>query len=41
MTLNYRVIVESYPFPNGVVGDLIMVVKSSLFDGKNYTKYDM
>ena len=31
MTLNYRVIVERYPFPNGVVGNSIYVVKSSLY----------
>jgi hypothetical protein len=31
MTLNYRVIVERYPFPNGVVGGSIPVVKSSLY----------
>jgi hypothetical protein len=31
MTLNYRVIVERYPFPNGVVDNLIPVLKSSLY----------
>ena len=31
LTLNYRVIVEKYPFPNGVVGGSIPVVKSSLY----------
>jgi hypothetical protein len=31
MTLNYQVIVERYPFPNGVVGGLIPAVKSSLY----------
>ena len=31
MTLNYQVIVERYPFPNGVVGGSILVVKSSLY----------
>jgi hypothetical protein len=31
MTLNYRVIVERYSFPNGVVGGLIPVMKSSLY----------
>ena len=28
MTLNYRVIVERYLYPNEVVGDLIPVMKS-------------
>ena len=31
MTLNYQVIVERYPFSNGVVGSSILVVKSSLY----------
>jgi hypothetical protein len=31
MTLNYWVIMERYPFLNGVVGGLIPVVKSSLY----------
>jgi hypothetical protein len=31
MTLNYRVIVERYHFPNGVVDGLIPIVKSSLY----------
>ena len=32
MTLNYQVIVERYPFLDGVVvGGLILVVKSSLY----------
>jgi hypothetical protein len=31
MTLNYRVIVEKYPFPNGVVGGSIPAVNSSLY----------
>jgi hypothetical protein len=31
MILNYRVIVERYPFMNGVVGGLISVVKFSLY----------
>ena len=37
MILNYRVIVERYPFSNGVVGGLIPVVKCSLYltDEKN------
>ena len=30
-TLNNLVIVERYPFPNGVVGGLIPVMKSSLY----------
>jgi hypothetical protein len=30
MTLHYRVIVERYPFPNGVVGGSIRAMKSSL-----------
>jgi hypothetical protein len=29
MTLNYWVIVERYPFPNGVVGNLIPAANSS------------
>ena len=32
MTLNYRVIVERYPFLNGVVGGSIDAVKFSLLD---------
>jgi hypothetical protein len=31
MTLNYQVLVERYPFPNGVVSGSIPVVKSSLY----------
>ena len=31
MTLDYRVIVKRYPFPNGVVGGSIPTVKSSLY----------
>ena len=31
MTLNYRVIVNRYPFPNGVVVGSIPTVKSSLY----------
>ena len=31
MTLNYNVIVERYPFPNGGVGDSIPAVKFSLY----------
>ena len=31
MSLNYRVIVERYPFLNGMVGNSIHVVKSSLY----------
>jgi hypothetical protein len=31
MTLNYRVIMERYPFPNGVVGGSVPVMKSSLY----------
>ena len=31
MTLNYRLIIERLSFPNGVVGGLITVVKSSLY----------
>jgi len=31
MTLDYWVIVERYPFPNGVVGGLIPTLKSSLY----------
>ena len=31
MTLNYRVIVERYPFPNGVIGSSIPVVKTSRY----------
>jgi hypothetical protein len=31
MTLNYRVIVKRYPFPNEVVGGSIPDVKSSLY----------
>ena len=31
MLLNYWVIVERYPFPNGVVGSSIPIVKSSLY----------
>ena len=31
MTLNYRVIVERYTFPNEVVGGSISDVKSSLY----------
>ena len=31
MTLNYWVIMERYPFPNGVVGGSIRAVKSSLY----------
>jgi hypothetical protein len=37
------VIVKRYPFPNGVVGDSILAMKSSLYltEKKNYTKYDI
>ena len=31
MTLNYWVIVERYPFSNGVVGGSIFVLESSLY----------
>ena len=31
MTLNYRVIVKRYPFPNEVVGDSILTVTFSLY----------
>jgi hypothetical protein len=31
MLLNSRVIVERYPFPNGVAGSSIPIVKSSLY----------
>ena len=31
MALNYQVIVERYPFPNGMVGGSILTVKSSLY----------
>ena len=31
MTLNYRAIVEMYPFPNEVIGSSIPVVKISLY----------
>ena len=31
MTLNYRMIMERYPFPNGVVDGSIPFVKSSLY----------
>ena len=31
MAQNYWVIVERYPFPNGVVGGSISAVKSSLY----------
>ena len=31
MILNYQVIVEMYPFPIGVVGSLILAMKSSLY----------
>jgi hypothetical protein len=31
MTLNYQVILEKYPFPNGVVGSSSHVLKSSLY----------
>ena len=31
ITLNYRAMVERYPFSNGVVGGLIRVVKFSLY----------
>ena len=31
MTLNYPVIVETYPFSNGVVGGSMLAVKSSLY----------
>ena len=31
MILNYWVIVERYPFPNGVVGGSIPALKSSLY----------
>ena len=31
MTLNYWVLVERYPFPNGVVGGSIPIVESSLY----------
>ena len=31
MTLNYQVIMESYSFPNEVVGYLIPAVKSSIY----------
>ena len=31
MTLNYRVIVERYPFPNELLGSSIIAIKSSLY----------
>ena len=31
MTLNYQVILERYPFMNGVIGSSISAVKSSLY----------
>jgi hypothetical protein len=31
MTLNYQVIVERYPFLNGVVGGSLPTMKSSLY----------
>jgi hypothetical protein len=31
MTLNYQVLVERCPFPNGMDGGSILVVKSSLY----------
>ena len=31
MTLDFRVIMERYPFSDGVVGGLIPAVKSSLY----------
>ena len=36
MTLNYRIIMERYPFPNGVVGGSIPIVKSSLYLTKEF-----
>jgi hypothetical protein len=40
MILNHYVIVERYPFFNGVVGSSIHVVKSSLYlMKKNYVGY--
>jgi hypothetical protein len=38
MTLNYWVIVERYPFLNGVVGDSILAVDSSLILTQNQIK---
>ena len=38
MTLNYHAIVERYPFLNGVVGNLIFIVKSSLYLTKERKK---
>ena len=38
MTLNYSVIVETYPFLNGVVDDSIPAMKSSLLDKKKLTR---
>ena len=38
MTLNYQVIVERYPFPNGVVGGSIPAVKSFLYLTEKKTK---
>ena len=31
VTLNYRVILEGYPFPNGVIGGSIPAAKFSLY----------
>jgi hypothetical protein len=39
MTLNYLVIVERYPFLNGVVIDSILAVKSSLYLTKKLAKH--
>jgi hypothetical protein len=42
MTVNYRVIVERYPFSKGVVGGSIPVEKSSFYlTGNTNTKYDI
>jgi hypothetical protein len=38
MILNYWVIVERYPIMNGVVGGLILAVKSSLYLTKKKTR---
>ena len=35
VTLNYMVIVDMYPFLNGVVGNSVPTVKSSLYLTKN------
>ena len=39
LTLNYRVIVKRYPFPNGVVGSLIPALKSSPYLMEKLARY--